>query len=243
MISEVYNIDCMEYMRSLPDKHFDLAIADPPYGDGLCVDNQQITPPLTYANNGIGSDKGSTGTRVRTANRRNMGSEVRQKNHCVGHRTVQRVFFRTRPCLTPANYLGRKLFYIATVQMLYCMAQIDNFGEFQYGNGRIRMDFISGKRKGFRVCASRQQGRCKIPPYTEAYCPVRLAVEKLCRARADYIRPDDGKPEQPHCRLPYGLRLLRMRTRQRILPYRQRAFRAYVYGSRTTDRKLSDSTN
>lgn len=32
MISEVYNIDCLEYMRTLPDKYFDLAIADPPYG-------------------------------------------------------------------------------------------------------------------------------------------------------------------------------------------------------------------
>lgn len=32
MISEVYNCDCLEYMRSLPDKHFDLCIADPPYG-------------------------------------------------------------------------------------------------------------------------------------------------------------------------------------------------------------------
>ena len=27
-----YNIDCMEYMRSLPDKAFDLAVVDPPYG-------------------------------------------------------------------------------------------------------------------------------------------------------------------------------------------------------------------
>ena len=26
------NIDCMEYMRGLPDKAFDLAIVDPPYG-------------------------------------------------------------------------------------------------------------------------------------------------------------------------------------------------------------------
>lgn len=26
-----YNIDCLEYMRGLPDKHFDLCIADPPY--------------------------------------------------------------------------------------------------------------------------------------------------------------------------------------------------------------------
>lgn len=28
------NVDCMEYMRTLPDKAFDLAIVDPPYGDG-----------------------------------------------------------------------------------------------------------------------------------------------------------------------------------------------------------------
>lgn len=38
MRSEVYNIDCMEFMKTLPDKSFDLVIADPPYGikeDGL----------------------------------------------------------------------------------------------------------------------------------------------------------------------------------------------------------------
>lgn len=29
------NTDCMEYMRTLPDKAFDLAIVDPPYGGGL----------------------------------------------------------------------------------------------------------------------------------------------------------------------------------------------------------------
>lgn len=34
MRSEVYNIDCMEYMRTLPDKAFQLAIADPPYQIG-----------------------------------------------------------------------------------------------------------------------------------------------------------------------------------------------------------------
>ena len=31
-ISEVYNCDCLEHMKSLPDKYFDLCIADPPYG-------------------------------------------------------------------------------------------------------------------------------------------------------------------------------------------------------------------
>lgn len=29
-----YNMDCMEYMRTLPDKAFDLAVVDPPYGLG-----------------------------------------------------------------------------------------------------------------------------------------------------------------------------------------------------------------
>ena len=28
------NVDCMEYMKTLPDKAFDLAVVDPPYGDG-----------------------------------------------------------------------------------------------------------------------------------------------------------------------------------------------------------------
>ena len=34
MTSEVFNTDCLEYMRTLPDKAFQLAIADPPYGIG-----------------------------------------------------------------------------------------------------------------------------------------------------------------------------------------------------------------
>ena len=32
MISEALNIDCMEYMSTVPDKFFDLAIVDPSYG-------------------------------------------------------------------------------------------------------------------------------------------------------------------------------------------------------------------
>lgn len=33
-ISEIFCMDCMEYMRSVPDKFFDLALVDPPYGIG-----------------------------------------------------------------------------------------------------------------------------------------------------------------------------------------------------------------
>lgn len=45
LVSEVYNCDCLEYMKSLPDKYFDLCIADPPYGINI--------------GNGLGSGKKS----------------------------------------------------------------------------------------------------------------------------------------------------------------------------------------
>lgn len=31
-MNEAYNVDCMEYMKTLPDNAFDIAIVDPPYG-------------------------------------------------------------------------------------------------------------------------------------------------------------------------------------------------------------------
>ena len=34
MTSLAFNRDCMEAMREFPDKFFDLAVVDPPYGDG-----------------------------------------------------------------------------------------------------------------------------------------------------------------------------------------------------------------
>ena len=43
MTIELFNMDCMEYMADLPDKAFDLAIVDPPYGiaeDGYRENNR-----------------------------------------------------------------------------------------------------------------------------------------------------------------------------------------------------------
>lgn len=39
MTIELLNVDCMEYMATLPDKAFDLAIVDPPYGLGEKITN------------------------------------------------------------------------------------------------------------------------------------------------------------------------------------------------------------
>lgn len=43
MISEVFRIDNLEYMKTIPDKFFDLAIVDPPYGIGAFWMKQKHT--------------------------------------------------------------------------------------------------------------------------------------------------------------------------------------------------------
>ena len=50
------NCDCMEYMRSLPDKVFDLAVVDPPYGGGKQESSKQTESGL---HGGLGEYKGA----------------------------------------------------------------------------------------------------------------------------------------------------------------------------------------
>lgn len=37
-----FNIDCMEYMKTIPDKYFDLAVVDPPYGGGAKANAEDV---------------------------------------------------------------------------------------------------------------------------------------------------------------------------------------------------------
>lgn len=61
---DLYNADCIEAMKEFPDKFFDLAIVDPPYG----INADQF-------NNGSGASKdaGKYGTAVRLRGRLNSG--------------------------------------------------------------------------------------------------------------------------------------------------------------------------
>ncbi len=45
MSNEVYNMDCMEAMAQMPDKAFDLAIVDPPYGIGMSAKSFNFRQP------------------------------------------------------------------------------------------------------------------------------------------------------------------------------------------------------
>lgn len=42
-ISETYNMDCMEYMRQFPNKHFELAVVDPEFGIGIAKSARLVT--------------------------------------------------------------------------------------------------------------------------------------------------------------------------------------------------------
>lgn len=63
-----YNLDCMEGMKQFPDKYFDLAIVDPPYGGGFADSGgwmvQQVSPDRT-----TDLARGSTATRVHRQSR------------------------------------------------------------------------------------------------------------------------------------------------------------------------------
>lgn len=54
-MTRAFNMDCMEAMKKFPDKYFDLAVVDPPYGDGVAE--------REAARRGTDSGNASTATR------------------------------------------------------------------------------------------------------------------------------------------------------------------------------------
>ena len=60
MVSKAYNMDCMEYMKTLPDNAFDLAVVDPPYGNGC---SQTVHAEREREAGGTASAVGSTATK------------------------------------------------------------------------------------------------------------------------------------------------------------------------------------
>ncbi len=55
---KILNMDCMEYMRTVPDKYFDLAIVDPPYGIGIV---QQMEKNVASKSSMMKGSNGITG--------------------------------------------------------------------------------------------------------------------------------------------------------------------------------------
>lgn len=47
--SRAYNMDCLEAMKKFPDKYFDLAVVDPPYGIGESGERNKSRGKLAYS--------------------------------------------------------------------------------------------------------------------------------------------------------------------------------------------------
>lgn len=57
--SRTFNMDCIEAMKQMPDKCFDLAVVDPPYGGGCSqnvhVEREREREPTTPEAQGSGA--------------------------------------------------------------------------------------------------------------------------------------------------------------------------------------------
>ena len=82
-----YNMDCMEGLKQYPDKYFDLAIVDPPYGDGS--QNVQVERDRIITD--------SVGGLTNTSLSRTGGTWAAkyEKNHKLGLRPRRGLFQRT----------------------------------------------------------------------------------------------------------------------------------------------------
>ena len=63
-LNKFYNMDCMEGMRQFPDRYFELAIVDPPYGIG--IDGQKLSPNKNPKHNRKQHDKKNWDTQIPT---------------------------------------------------------------------------------------------------------------------------------------------------------------------------------
>ena len=54
-----YNMDCLEGMKEFPDKYFDLAIIDPPYGDASGVEGgvEPLWPTIRQVQESIANQR------------------------------------------------------------------------------------------------------------------------------------------------------------------------------------------
>lgn len=79
-----YNMDCMDGMKQFPDKYFDLAIVDPPYGDGggTWANGTRFGQRFDRYKNTQTRERRcmeQDGGRWAFQNGRNMGGEIRKK--------------------------------------------------------------------------------------------------------------------------------------------------------------------
>lgn len=74
-----YNMDCLKGMKEFPDKYFDLAIVDPPYGIGECGDKNYSRGKIAKAKN----YKAFAGGDIKAPNKEYFDELIRVSKHQI----------------------------------------------------------------------------------------------------------------------------------------------------------------
>lgn len=198
MKSEVYNIDCLEYMRQLPDKAFTLAIADPPYEIGTGNVNKNKS---TYT--GAGKLRG------------------RILNQQAGKfyewdKAPSAEFFRELRRVSENQIIwGGNYFDLPPTRCFICWDKCQpwpNFSQAEFAWTSFTLPakmFHFDNRTGDKIHPTQK------PVELYAFCLATFAPPR----RADF-RSNDGQSVVKDCCIQNGLRLRGVRARQRI--FRQR---------------------
>ena len=209
MKSEALNIDCMDYMRQLPDKAFDLAIADPPYG-------------VSYA-------RGKNGWGV--CDNRPSLDDVKWDS-----KIPEKEFFDELQRVSKYQIIWGGNYFTHLLPVSKCWIVWDKLNgstnksvfadaELAWTNMTKVVRIFRLRQMGF---ISDTQDATRIHPTqkpTELYA---WLLQQFAHDGGGNLRPYDGQSEQPHSRLQAGLRLCGLRNRQRLLPHRLRAIRQGV---------------
>lgn len=143
-----YNMDCMEGMKQFPDKYFELAIVDPPYGDagggtwkngsrfGERFDRYKIQTRYEWTPQGTKSPELVE-----------LGRRSSEKNCIVGRGPGTGLFRPTVSRLTEPDNLGGQLLQTSADTRVPDMAQDKRAAKVQHGDGGICLDVVSEKRK------------------------------------------------------------------------------------------------
>lgn len=77
----LYNMDCMDGMKMFPDKFFDLAIVDPPYGNAANANKSGLLGGGAADWNGKTGRFGGRFSRYDLSDGRDMGEEIQSRGY------------------------------------------------------------------------------------------------------------------------------------------------------------------
>ena len=202
-----YNMDCMQGMKEFPDNYFDLAIVDPPYGDGgvlgaerrdsanastgtahrlsrETVHHPRREVSLTQVG-GVPKEQTHherTPQRPASAGLVELGRRSSEKNHSVGRRAGKGILRRTFPRLTKSDYMGGNYFELPANRCFLIWRKTNVPEKFSMAMCEYAWTSFNDNAKWFEISAVGQNGR---------FHPTQKPVELYKWILDNYAKPGD----------------------------------------------------